>query len=80
MNKLMEFISRQDRGCNKRSGQDSFSRTLRWLASERGMGTFMNQARILLKDFSGWVNGLTAQVCETVVNRGRKIWVSRCGI
>ncbi|WP_169704265.1 hypothetical protein [Candidatus Kuenenia stuttgartiensis] len=80
MNKLMELY--RDRIVGAISGLDRirFRGTLRWLASERGMGTFMNQARILLKDFSGWVNGLTAQVRGTVVNRGRKIWVSRCGI
>ncbi|MBE7548402.1 MAG: hypothetical protein HS127_15135 [Planctomycetia bacterium] len=79
MNKLMELY--RDRIVGAISGLDRirFRGTLRWLASERGMGTFMNQARILLKDFPVGSMGLRHR-CETVVNRGRKIWVSRCGI
>ncbi len=45
-----------------------FRGTLRWLASERGLSTFMSCAGILLKNFSGWVDGITAQIrnsCET---------------
>ena len=53
--KLMELY--RDRIMGAISGLDRirFRGTLRWLASERGLSTFMNHARILLKDFSGWV-------------------------
>ena len=66
--KLMELY--RDRIMGAISGLDRirFRGTLRWLASERGLRTFMNHAGILLKDFSGWVEGLTAQVrgrCES---------------
>ena len=55
MKKLMELY--QDRIMGAISGLDRirFRGTLRWLASERGLSTFMNHARILLKDFSGWM-------------------------
>jgi hypothetical protein len=36
--------------------------TIRWLASPRGLGTFMNSHRILLKDFKGWAQGLTDRI------------------
>jgi len=62
MKKLMELY--RDRIMGAISGLDRirFRGTLRWLASERGLSTFMNHTRILLKDFSDWVNSLTAQV------------------
>ncbi|MBE7546295.1 MAG: hypothetical protein HS127_03965 [Planctomycetia bacterium] len=63
MNKLMELY--RDRIVGAISGLDRirFRGTLRWLASERGMGTFMNQARILLKDFPVGSMGLRHR-CE----------------
>ncbi|WP_419470146.1 hypothetical protein [Candidatus Kuenenia sp.] len=75
MNKLMELY--RDRIVGAISGLDRirFRGTLRWLASERGMGTFMNQARILLKDFSGWVNGLTAQVRDSCESRAKDLGI-----
>lgn len=39
-----------------------FRGTIRWLASERGLGTYLSTHRILLKDFKGWAMGLTEQI------------------
>jgi hypothetical protein len=39
-----------------------FRGTIRWLASQRGLGTYLNTRRILLKDFKGWAMGLTGQI------------------
>lgn len=39
-----------------------FRGTLRWLASERGLGTYLNVQHILLKDFKDWAMGLTDQI------------------
>jgi hypothetical protein len=36
--------------------------TIRWLASLRGLGTFLNSHRILLKDFKDYAMGLTQQI------------------
>jgi hypothetical protein len=36
--------------------------TIRWLSSLRGLGTYLNSHRILLKDFRGWAMGLTDQI------------------
>src|SRR3990172_2666520 len=73
--KLMEIY--RDRSMGAISGLDRirFRGTLRWLASERGLSTFMNHARILLKDFSGWVNGLTAQVRDSCESRARDLGI-----
>ena len=75
MKKLMELY--QDRIMGAISGLDRirFRGTLRWLASERGLGTFMSHARILLKDFSDWVNGLTAQVRESCESRAKDLGI-----
>ena len=73
--KLMELY--RDRIMGAISGLDRirFRGTLRWLASERGLRTFMNHARILLKDFSGWVNGLTAQVRDSCESRAKDLGI-----
>lgn len=39
-----------------------FRGTIRWLASERGLGTYLSTRRILLKDFKGWAMGRTDQI------------------
>jgi hypothetical protein len=36
-----------------------FRGTVRWLASCRGLGSFMWSARVLLKDFKDWSKSLT---------------------
>src|SRR3989304_1626275 len=73
--KLMELY--RDRIMGAISGLDRirFRGTLRWLASERGLSTFMNHARILLKDFSGWVEGLTAQVRDSCESRAKDLGI-----
>jgi hypothetical protein len=53
------------------SGWDrlAFRGTLRWLSSARGLATYLSTNGILLKEFSGWAQSLTAQVrrsCEAL--------------
>ena len=74
--KLMELYRDKIMGVISGLDRIRFRGTLRWLASERGMNTFMNHARILLKDFPVGSMVLRHR-CERAVNRGRKIWVSR---
>lgn len=73
--KLTELY--RDRIMGAISGLDRirFRGTIRWLASERGLGTFMNYTRTLLKDFSGWVNGLTAQVRDSCQSRAKELGI-----
>jgi hypothetical protein len=70
--KLMELY--QDKIMGAISGLDRirFRGTLRWLANQSGLSTFMSHRHILLKDFSGWVENLTAMIrqsCEAVANQ-----------
>jgi len=67
--KLMELYQDKIIGSIRGLDRIRFRGTLRWLASERGLGTFMNHARILLKDFSGWVEGMTAMVRKSCESR-----------
>lgn len=73
--KLMELY--RDRIMGVISGLDRirFRGTLRWLASENGLGTFMNHTHILLKDFSDWVNGLTVRVRDSCQARARDLGI-----
>jgi len=54
-----------------------FRETLRWIASERGLGTFMNNTKILLKDFSSWVGGLTAIVRQSCELRADELGIEK---
>src|SRR5262245_9205292 len=39
-----------------------FRGSLRWLASRRGLGSFLGRCRILLKDFKCWAQALTQEI------------------
>ena len=41
-----------------------FRGTIRWLASLRGLGSYLGTMRVLLMDFKGWAMGLTEQMGE----------------
>ncbi len=60
--KLVELY--QDKVWGTISGLDRirFRGTLRWLASVRGLTAMMGHLGILLKEFGGWVDGMTAKV------------------
>jgi hypothetical protein len=63
-NKIMGAISGLDR--------IRFRGTLRWLANQSGLKTFMSHRHILLKEFSGWVKNMTAMIrqsCEAAANQ-----------
>ena len=75
--KLMELYKNKIIGATKGLDRIRFRGTIRWLASERGLGTFMNNAKILLKDFSGWVGGLTAMVRQSCESRSDELGIEK---
>jgi len=75
--KLMELYQDKITGAIKGLDRIRFRGTLRWLASERGLGTYMNHARILLKDFSGWVEDLTAMVRQSCESRSDQAGIEK---
>ena len=73
--KLMELY--QDKIMGAISGLDRirFRGTLRWPATQSGLSTFMSRTNILLKDFSGWVNGLTSLIRNSCEKRARELGI-----
>jgi len=49
-----------------------FRGTLRWLANLRGMGTWLNRASVLLKDFRGYAMGLTERIKQATHDLAEK--------
>ena len=69
--KLMELYQKKIMGAISGLDRIRFRGTLRWLATQEGLSTFMSHAHILLKDFSGWVEDLTTMVrqsCKTAAD------------
>jgi hypothetical protein len=70
--KLMELYQDKIVGTIKGLDRIRFRGTLRWLATQRGLRTFMSHTHVLLKDFSGWVNGLTARIRDSALSDQRR--------
>ena len=73
--KLMELYQDKIVGAIKGLDRIRFRGTLRWLATQRGLRTFMSHTGILLKDFSGWVNGLTTRVRDSAEERAKELGI-----
>jgi hypothetical protein len=73
--KLMELY--HDKIMSAISGLDRirFRGTLRWLASQSGLASFMSHSHILLKDFSGWVERLTAMIRQSCESRAGELGI-----
>jgi len=70
--KLMELYKNKIMGAISGLDRIRFRGTLRWLANQSGLSTFMSHRHILLKDFAGWVESLTAiirQSCSDAANQ-----------
>ena len=60
--KLMELYQDKIIGAIKGLDRIRFRGTLRWLANEIGMRKFLSGSGILLKDFTAWAKGITADI------------------
>lgn len=49
-----------------------FRGTLRWIANPRGMGAWLHEAKVLLKDFKGYAMGLTERIRQAGEELARK--------
>ena len=74
--KLMELYQDKIVGAIRGLDRIRFRGTLRWLASKRGLATFMGHSHILLKDFAEWVNGLTAQIRSSCQCRAEELGIA----
>lgn len=70
--KLLELY--KDRIMGAISGLDRirFRGTLRWLASESGIRTFLGYHGILLKDYSQWAGKVTQQIRDSCLNQASR--------
>jgi hypothetical protein len=69
MKKFMELFGEKTIGCLSGWDRLAFRGTLRWLASKRGVGSYLSCNGILFKDFGRWAESLTQRVraaCEDV--------------
>lgn len=60
--KLIDLYQEKIGGVIKGFDRIRFRGTLRWLANEKGMRTFLASKGILLKDFTNWAEGFTKSI------------------
>ncbi len=73
--KLMELYQDKIVGAIRGLDRIRFRGTLRWLATQQGLRTFMSHTHILLKDFSRWVDGLTSLIRGSAEQRARELGI-----
>ena len=73
--KLTELYKNITMGAISGLDRIRFRGTLRWLASNRGLSTFMSHAKILLKDFSGWVQDKTYIIRQSSKAKADKLGI-----
>jgi hypothetical protein len=75
MRKLMELYSGRIRGAISGWDRLRFRGTVRWLASVRGLGSYMSTHGILLKDFGEWAGKITAAVRSACAARAESLGI-----
>ena len=73
--KLLELYKDTVMGAIKGLDRIRFRGTLRWLCTDRGMGTFLHSHGILLKHFTNWAKGITFGIRKSCDEQAQK-----CGI
>ena len=73
--KLMELYQERVMGAIRGLDRIRFRGTLRWLANDTGMKTFLRHSHILLKDFGDWANNVTARVRESCQRRAAELGI-----
>jgi hypothetical protein len=73
--KLMELYQDKIVGAIKGLDRIRFRGTLRWLATQSGLRTFMNHTNVLLKDFSRWVTELTGLIRDSAEQRAKELGI-----
>ena len=73
--KLMELYQDKIMGAIKGLDRIRFRGTLRLLANQNGLRSFMSYTNILLKDFSGWVENLTGMIRKSCEARADELGI-----
>jgi len=72
---LMELYQNKVMGAIKGLDRIRFRGTLRLLANQNGLRSFMSYTNILLKDFSGWVENLTGMIRKSCEARADELGI-----
>jgi hypothetical protein len=73
--KLLEVYREKVLGTMRGLDRVRFRGTLRWLANEQGLGTFLNKSGILLKDFKGWALEKTQKLRQSCAEQAQALGV-----
>lgn len=73
--KLMELYKNKVMGAIKGLDRIRFRGTIRLLANQSGLRSFMSYTNILLKDFSGWVEDLTGMIRKSCKARAEELGI-----
>jgi len=73
--KLMELYKEKIMGAIRGLDRIRFRGTLRWLANESGMRTFLSSRHILLKDFKQWAEGFTCALRKSCDRRAEQLGI-----
>ncbi len=73
--KLMRLYKEKVMGAIKGLDRIRFRGTLRWLANESGMRTFLSSQHILLKDFKRWAEGFTGALRKSCDKRAEQLGI-----
>ncbi len=72
---LMELYKDKIMGAIKGLDRIRFRGTLRWLANEQGMKSFLGRYGILLKDFNQWAKGITADIRQRCDDQAQQLGI-----
>jgi len=83
--KLVELYGDKVQGAIKGLDRIRFRGTLRWLANADGLGAFLHQSGVLLKDFKAWALEKTAQVRQGCARQAEvlgipTVYLNRAGV
>jgi len=73
--RLLKLYADRILGAMKGLDRIRFRGTFRWLASERGIQTFMSTSNMLLKDFGRWAQAKTAKLRESCRQRAEELGI-----
>jgi len=74
--KLLELYKDKVMGAIRGLDRIRFRGTLRWLATDQGMGTFLHSQGILLKHFTNWAKGITLGIRKRCDEQAQKYGIT----
>ena len=75
MQEFMKLYSEKTRGAISTWDRIRFRGTVRWLASTRGINSYLGSHSILFKDFGKWAAGITKRVRDTCSKQAEKLGI-----